>query len=63
MYQIQKRMVLINSADEQDHKEIVLNNPSFNLQYYLFIVPSGARLSPLGTAATVWPILPAPDDI
>jgi hypothetical protein len=29
----------------------------------LFIVPSGARLSPLGTAATVWPILPAPDDI
>jgi hypothetical protein len=22
----------------------------------------GVRLSPLGTAATVWPILPAPDD-
>jgi hypothetical protein len=24
--------------------------------------PHGVRLSPLGTAATVWPIVPAPDD-
>jgi hypothetical protein len=28
---------------------------------YLFFF-RGVRLSPLGTAATVWPILPAPDD-
>jgi hypothetical protein len=24
--------------------------------------PHGVRLSPVGTAATVWPIVPAPDD-
>jgi hypothetical protein len=24
--------------------------------------PHGVRLSPLGTAATVWPIVPAPND-
>jgi hypothetical protein len=27
-----------------------------------FIFSHGVRLSPLGTAAIVWPIAPAPDD-
>jgi hypothetical protein len=26
------------------------------------IILSGVRLSPLGTSATIWPIVPAPDD-
>jgi hypothetical protein len=30
-------------------------------QYFFFCL--GVRLSPLGTSATVWPIIPAPDDI
>jgi hypothetical protein len=29
---------------------------------HFFIFPHGVRLGPLGTAATVWPIVPAPDD-
>jgi hypothetical protein len=30
---------------------------------YLFLQRwGGVRLSPLGTSATVWPIVPAPDD-
>jgi hypothetical protein len=33
------------------------------LSYTLFfVILSGVRLSPLGTAAIVWPIAPAPDD-
>jgi hypothetical protein len=28
---------------------------------YLFIISHGVRLSPLGTEATVWPIVPSPD--
>jgi hypothetical protein len=28
----------------------------------LVIIISGVRLSPLGTAATNWPIVPSPDD-
>jgi hypothetical protein len=28
----------------------------------LFFFSHGLRLSPLGTAATVWPIVPAPDE-
>jgi hypothetical protein len=31
-------------------------------QILLFYFSHGVRLSPLGTAATVWPIVPAPDD-
>jgi hypothetical protein len=27
-----------------------------------FFSPNGVRLNPLGTAATIWPIVPAPDD-
>jgi hypothetical protein len=30
--------------------------------FFIIIILSGVRLSPLGTAATVWPIVPAPDD-
>jgi hypothetical protein len=32
---------------------------SFWLHTY---IPHGVRLSPLGTAATVWPVVPTPDD-
>jgi hypothetical protein len=32
------------------------------LFYFYFIFSYGVRLNPLGTAATVWPIVPAPDD-
>jgi hypothetical protein len=32
-----------------------------NLHYYYYY-SRGVRLCPLGTAATVWPIVPAPDD-
>jgi hypothetical protein len=28
----------------------------------IIIIIHGMRLSPLGTAATVWPIVPTPDD-
>jgi hypothetical protein len=32
--------------------------------WFLFFLVSlgGVRLSPLGTSATIWPIVPAPDD-
>jgi hypothetical protein len=30
--------------------------------FFLFSFSRGVRLSPLGTAATVWPIVPAPHD-
>jgi hypothetical protein len=30
--------------------------------FWVIIILSGVRLSPLGTAATVWPIVLAPDD-
>jgi hypothetical protein len=29
---------------------------------YVFYFSDGVKLSPLGTAATVWPIVPAPND-
>jgi hypothetical protein len=29
---------------------------------YMYVFSHGVRLSPLGTAATVWPIVPVPDD-
>jgi hypothetical protein len=36
---------------------------SLGVVYFLFLVSwGGVRLSPLGTVATVWPIVPAPDD-
>jgi hypothetical protein len=46
-----------------------LSNPSarfhrVTLQYIFFFLVSycGVRLSPLGTSATIWPVVPAPDD-
>jgi hypothetical protein len=30
--------------------------------YFVLIAWGGVRLSPLGTSATNWPIVPAPDD-
>jgi hypothetical protein len=30
--------------------------------FLFFVILSGVRLSPLGTAATVWPIVATPDD-
>jgi hypothetical protein len=33
-----------------------------NICYTFFLILCAVRLSPLGTAATVWPIVPAPDD-
>jgi hypothetical protein len=30
--------------------------------YFIIIILSGVTLSPLDSAVTVWPIVPAPDD-
>jgi hypothetical protein len=38
---------------------LIRNITVFSLFFYF---SHGVRLSPLGTAATVWPILPAPHD-
>jgi hypothetical protein len=35
---------------------------SKNIFEFFIYFSHGVRLSPLGTAATVWPIVPAPDD-
>jgi hypothetical protein len=32
------------------------------LSHIQTFVPHGVRLGPLGTAATIWPIAPAPDE-
>jgi hypothetical protein len=42
--------------------DIVTPSDHFFLHIFLSIL-SGARLSPLGTAATVWSTVPAPDDL
>jgi hypothetical protein len=35
----------------------------FQILHVVFLASGdGVRLSPLGTAATTWPIVPAPDD-
>jgi hypothetical protein len=34
----------------------------FHSVYFLFFHGFGVRPGPLGTSATVWPIVPAPDD-
>jgi hypothetical protein len=44
-----------------------LFDENFNVLMHKFrqffsVILSGVRLSPLGTAATVWPIVPDPDD-
>jgi hypothetical protein len=39
-----------------------LRNHYWGVSNYVFYFSHGVRLSPLGTAATVWPIVPAPDD-
>jgi hypothetical protein len=31
-------------------------------RFFIIIILSGVKLSPLGTSATNWPIVPAPDD-
>jgi hypothetical protein len=37
--------------------------PKFYIYIYIYIsLLGGVRLSPLGTSAINWPILPAPDD-
>jgi hypothetical protein len=36
--------------------------PLKNLQVFFLVSWGGVRLSPLGTSATNWPIVPAPDD-
>jgi hypothetical protein len=33
------------------------------INFFFLVSWSGVRLSPLGTSATIWPIVPAPDDI
>jgi hypothetical protein len=38
---------------------VVLTGPFFS---FLLVSWGGVRLSPLGTSATNWPIVPAPDD-
>jgi hypothetical protein len=40
--------------------ELYYCNVEFN--YFSFLGWGGVRLSPLGTSATNWPIVPAPDD-
>jgi hypothetical protein len=40
----------------------VLHPKSFPIDHSLIIFSQGVRLSPLGTAVTVWPIVPVPDD-
>jgi hypothetical protein len=37
--------------------------PRLNFSLFFFLVSwSGVRLRPFGTSATIWPIVPAPDD-
>jgi hypothetical protein len=38
------------------------NNTSYSHKSFFIIIISGVGLSPLGTAATSWPIVQAPDD-
>lgn len=41
---------------------VVMKNFVQDGGYFLLIFFNGVRMSPLGTAATVWRIVPAPDD-
>jgi hypothetical protein len=43
-------------------KHVIILVGSGNVTIIIIIILSGERLSPLGTAATNWPIVPAPDD-
>jgi hypothetical protein len=65
---IQKSLILPSSRLKNKHtkpvaftgyfKKYVFNN-KFNMYFFYFC--HGVRLSPLGTSATVWPVVPAPD--
>jgi hypothetical protein len=43
------------------HNEHLLQEDAAPWNYLIAIFSHGMRLSPLGTAATVWLIVPAPD--
>jgi hypothetical protein len=37
--------------------------PNIIKKYFFYYFSNGLRLSPLGTVTTVWPTVPAPDDM
>jgi hypothetical protein len=46
----------------EDGRWVELAQDHVHLLFYYYYFSDGVRLSPLGTAASVWPIVPAPDD-
>jgi hypothetical protein len=45
-----------------DHLDLYSGRAQFASRPGHLVSWGGVRLSPLGTSATVWPIVPAPDD-
>jgi hypothetical protein len=41
---------------------VVYGDYNYNLSLFSLVSSGGVRLSPLGTSATKWPTVPAPND-
>jgi hypothetical protein len=52
----------VSQGKVPSHSEILRAFLMFALYGLYIVFWSGVRLSPLGTSATIWPILPAPSD-
>jgi hypothetical protein len=52
----------VRNAGQPRQTAVTCQAPRAPRTSYLNYFSHGVRLSPLGTAATVWPIVPAPDD-